>query len=116
MLGSGQDVYVIPERMRGLSNLYWRLRYCRDYDSAARRKWYRRIRVERDRLVSGGEDGEYVRLMCRWLADPREGPALARVMAYEQSALICRRFARSVATNPGESLSCAPMIVFPAIA
>lgn len=73
-----------PGWARTLSNLYWRLRNVRRHDSAGRRKWYRYIRRERDFLVENGVDAELVRLACRYLSKPVEGPALARLVAFER--------------------------------
>lgn len=73
----------LPAWASRLSNLYWRLRAARSWDSAARRKWYRYIRFERDDLVNLGIDAELVRLACRYFSDPRCGPALDRLVAFE---------------------------------
>lgn len=67
-----------------LSNLYYRLRGVRAYDTAGRRKWYRYIRSERDYLVGNGVDAELVRLACRYYAKPCDGPDLHRLIAFEQ--------------------------------
>lgn len=80
------DVPVLwnrPGWARTLSNLYWRLRNVRRHDMAGRRKWYRYIRAERDYLVEHGVDAELVRLACRYLSNPLEGPALSRLVAFE---------------------------------
>ena len=66
-----------------LRNLYWRLRSVRGFDEAARRKWYRRIKVERERLVETGCGAEHVRLYCRFLADPSRREREEALTRYE---------------------------------
>lgn len=73
----------VPGWARTLANLYWRLRAVRKYNQAARRKWYRYIRRERDYLEQQGVDSELVRLACRYLNRPQEGNALDRLLAFE---------------------------------
>lgn len=76
------DFRFVPEWADRLANLYWNLRYVRAYDEAARRKSYRRIKKEKDRLVGGGIDQEAVRLCCLLLADPRREERRARLFRY----------------------------------
>lgn len=45
------------------------LRYRRSWDTAARRKYYRRIAKEKRQLVEAGVDQEEVRLLCRYLSN-----------------------------------------------
>ena len=71
-----------------LCNLYCRLRAVRKWDQAGRRKWYRYIRAERDYLVEHGVDAELVRLACRYYSKPGEGPAMDRLVAYEQVVIM----------------------------
>ena len=67
-----------------LRQLYWRLRAIRAYDSAARRKWYRRIKIEKDRLENLGFSAEHLRLYCRYMANPLEQcNALDKLRAFE---------------------------------
>lgn len=47
------------------------LRNGRKWDQAHRRKYYRRIEAEKKRLIDSGVDPELVRLLCRYLANPR---------------------------------------------
>ena len=75
--------YDMPDWSGPVRNLYWFLRYRRQWNSAARRRYYRKIRVERDRLVASGIDAEWVRLFCRWQSN-LGGPAFRRLDAYER--------------------------------
>lgn len=77
-----EEEFRHPDGFGQLRWFYWSLRYLRAWDSAGRRKLYRRIRRERDRLVAAGADPEYVRLYCRWMANPVDGaPAFRRLLA-----------------------------------
>lgn len=73
---------MLPEWSGPVRNLYWMLRYRRAWDSAARRKYYRRIEVEKKRLIESGVDPEAVRLCCRYLANLQNRNAEARFKAY----------------------------------
>lgn len=76
--------YQQPDEFRQLAALYWKLRMIRPWDQAGRRRWYRAIRVERDRLEASGIDAELIRLYCRHMAAPvADSPALRRLMAYQ---------------------------------
>lgn len=76
--------YQHPDAFMVLRNLYWFLRYRRAWDQAARRKWYRRIKVERERLVNQGFSAEHVRLYCRYMSNPGpQSPALHRLEMFE---------------------------------
>lgn len=59
-----------PEYSAELRNLYWMLRYYRGRSSAARRRYYRYIEAEKNRLFLAGFDREEIRLLCRYLSDP----------------------------------------------
>nr|CRY95482.1 hypothetical protein [uncultured prokaryote] len=86
--------YRQPEQFRQLSSLYWKLRSLRVWDSAGRRKLYRYIRVERDRLVDSGMDAEHVRLFCRHMASSEpDSPCLRRLMAYEDMLSVWSKLA-----------------------
>ena len=63
-----------------LCQMYWHLRYCRDWDESGRVKWYRRIRKEKKRLILDGHHPEFIRLLCRHLANPRNLSPLARLL------------------------------------
>ena len=81
-------MHIFTTRVRNpfaeLRNLYWHLRRVRCFDSAARRKYYRRIRRERDRLVQSGYDRELVRLFCRYMSNPApDSPALVRLWSFD---------------------------------
>lgn len=62
---------ALPDWSASLRQLYWQLRWCRVYRYSEVRKSYRRIKRERRRLVAAGVDGEAVRLLCRYLSNPR---------------------------------------------
>ena len=71
----------MPEWTGTLRNLYWCLRYNR-FDQAARRRYYRKIEVEKKRLLETGVDAEELRLLCRFLANPRNRNAEERYYFY----------------------------------
>jgi hypothetical protein len=73
----------MPPWSSELCNLYYMLRYRRNYDSAARRKYYRYIAVEKKRLLNEGVDPELLRLFCRHLADTKNRYAERRFLAYQ---------------------------------
>lgn len=76
--------YRDPVAFSKLRQFYWQLRSIRAYDQAARRKWYRRIKTERERLASLGFSVEHLRLYCRYLARPFEqNKALHRLQTFE---------------------------------
>ena len=78
------NFYRHPVPFEGLRQLYWQLRSVRSFDNAGRVRFYRRIRMERDRLERLGFSVEHVRLYCRYLSNPvSQSPALARLMAFE---------------------------------
>jgi hypothetical protein len=66
-----------------LCNLYWRLRYCRQWNQACRRRYYRKMAVEKKRLEQEGVDRELVRLFCRHLSNPRNLFAEKRYKDFE---------------------------------
>ena len=72
---------MMPWTFAPLANLYWRLRDCRNWNAAKRRRMYRLIAVERKRLVESGQDAELVRLACRHLANPVQKAAERRYLA-----------------------------------
>jgi hypothetical protein len=47
---------------------YWRLRACR---GKARSTWYRKILIEKKRLLDAGVSCEALRLYCLWLVNPK---------------------------------------------
>lgn len=74
----------MPEWSGKLRTLYWFLRYHRKFSEAKRRKIYRQIAAEKKRLTESGVDAELVRLLCRWLANPRNQFTEARYLRYEK--------------------------------
>lgn len=82
---------IDPIEYATLRNCYWHLRAVRPYDQAARRKWYRRIEKEREKLIAAGASREHVRLYCRFLADPSRRE---RERALENYERMVREWAR----------------------
>lgn len=73
----------MPDWSATLRNLYWMLRYRRAFDSAHRRKYYRKIDKEKRRLIEQvGVDPEEIRLLCRYLANLQNRNAEMRWRAY----------------------------------
>jgi len=105
------NFYQHPEAFRNLRNTYVLLRLNRITNTAARRKYYRRIKAERERLESIGYIPEHLRLYCRYLSNPfPESPALKRLRAFEammvelarvQSTSFLNARTLVVHTNPG---------------
>lgn len=58
------------------------LRYYRGRSQAARRRYYRRILDEKNRLFSAGIDKREVLLLCRHLANPGDIHAKSAFLAY----------------------------------
>lgn len=50
-----------------LNNLYWRIQYTRN--KSEKRKFYRYVAAEKQRLIESGVDREELRLICRVLAN-----------------------------------------------
>lgn len=82
------EVYCIPMWSGAMANLYWQLRYCRRYDLAKRRRYYRYIAVERLRLEAEGHDKEHVRLLARYLSNPKNKLAQERCRSFEETGKI----------------------------
>lgn len=72
----------LPPYSAKLANLYWMLRYKRDRDQAARRRYYRYIEAEKNRLFSAGFDREEIRLLCRYLSNPHSKHAERAFLGY----------------------------------
>ena len=72
-----------------LRNLYWQIRYHRN--KSIRRKYYRYVFKEKQRLVELGMDREELRLICRVLANRLNQHAERRLEAYRET-LINNRF------------------------
>ncbi|WP_153111060.1 hypothetical protein [Propionivibrio limicola] len=78
----------MPDWSGDLRNLYWFLRYRRSWDSAGVRRYYRKIGKEKRRLLDEvGVDQEELRLLCRFLANPRNRRAEERWLAYRKLLL-----------------------------
>jgi hypothetical protein len=74
----------MPPKWAGkLLSLYWRLRACRAWDGARRRRYYRYIAQEKRRLLEDvGVDWEELRLLCRHLANLQNRHAERRWETY----------------------------------
>lgn len=59
----------LPAYASTLCNLYWQLRARRPFDLAKRRRIYRYLEAEKNKLFSQGYDKEEIRLLCRYLAN-----------------------------------------------
>jgi hypothetical protein len=103
--------YEHPEPFIQLRNFYWSLRNVRHYDTAARRKWYRRIEKERGRLADIGFSCEHVRLYCRYMSNPvPQSPALRRLETFEA---MLAEFARIQRAARGVSVHAVAEIALP---
>jgi len=68
-----------------LRNLYWFLRYQRVFQRSARRRYYRKIALEKKRLQEiEGVDQEEIRLLCRYLSNLKNKAAEQRYLAYSK--------------------------------
>lgn len=73
--------FRFPDWSTQLRQLYWWLRYLRPMDRAERTAQYRKIKIERLRLLRAGSNPEQIRLLCRLLKDPSK---VDRHDAYER--------------------------------
>lgn len=73
---------MLPTWSSRLANLYYLKRYCRKPDHACRRKAWRKIAVEKKRLLSEGVEYIELHLVCRYLTNPRNRNAQDRLRAY----------------------------------
>ncbi|MBX9849137.1 MAG: hypothetical protein K2X64_07575 [Rhodocyclaceae bacterium] len=85
-----------------LSNLYWQLRACRPWDSASRRRWHRRIRVEKHRLLHLGVPPIEVHLWSRHFVDPRNQNYRDRLNGY-YGGNIASRFSMGIGWPTSEA-------------
>lgn len=81
MIGRAVDE-LVRHRYTVLSNLYWQLRACRPWAQAMRRRWYRRIRAEKHRLLQDGVPPIEIHLWCRHFVDPRNENYRQRINGY----------------------------------
>lgn len=72
----------LPPYARELLNHYWMLRYHRSRSTAARRRYYRYIQAEKNRLFLAGFDKEEIRLICRYLSNPANNHAKTALLRY----------------------------------
>lgn len=80
----------LPTWSEKLRSHYWHLRYSRGWDAARVRKFYRRIKSEKDSLIRQGVNAELVRLLCRHLCNPKNEVALVRFWCYADSLAVVR--------------------------
>lgn len=80
----------IPAWAENLRSHYWQLRDSRGWNSARVRKFYRRIRSERDSLIRQGVNAELVRLLCRYLCNPSNEVSLIRFWCFADSLAVVR--------------------------
>lgn len=73
---------MLPEWSSQLANLYYRKRYCREHDHACRRKAWRKIAVEKKRLLSEGVEYIELHLVCRYLTNTGNRNAVDRLRTY----------------------------------
>lgn len=74
--------YTMPAWSSPLANLYWRLRNCRQWDSAGRRRYYRKIAVEKKRLLEAGVPYIELHLVTRVLTNPHNRNSCTRLRTY----------------------------------
>lgn len=72
----------LPSYASTLCNLYWQLRARRAYDLAKRRRLYRYIKAEKNKLFLAGHDKEEIRLLCRHLANTSDRHAKEALLRY----------------------------------
>lgn len=73
-----------------LHNLYWQIRYHRN--KSIKRKFYRYVFKEKQRLIESGMDREELRLICRVLAKRHCVHAERRLEAYRSIMIKGRIF------------------------
>lgn len=66
-----------------LNNLYWRIRYTRN--KSEKRKFYRYVAAEKQRLIESGVDREELRLICRVLVNRLNVHAERRLESYRKN-------------------------------
>lgn len=69
--------------LSNLRNLYWQIRYHRN--KSIKRRYYRYVFKEKQRLVESGMDREELRLICRVLANRLNVHAERRLEAYRKN-------------------------------
>ena len=74
----------LPDMFGKLYNLYWFIRYNRR-NKPVKRRYYRYVSKEKNRLIALGADAEEIRLLCRHLANPRCEQTEARLEAYRKT-------------------------------
>lgn len=73
---------MLPAWSGTLRNLYFSKRVCRPWDSAGLRKAYRKIAVEKKRLLLEGVPYIELHLVCRYLTNPRNENSSIRLQRY----------------------------------
>lgn len=72
---------MLPSWSGELANLYYRARSCRD--RACKQRYWRRIAVEKKRLLLGGVPYLELHLVTRVLARPADAGAVQRLRSYK---------------------------------
>lgn len=73
---------MLPQWETSLPNLYHGKRQCRSWDRACLVRNYRKILVEKKRLLAAGVPYIEVHLWCRYLTNPANRNAQARLENY----------------------------------
>jgi len=74
---------MLPEWSGTIRNLYWLKRACRSFDDAGRRRIWRKIAVEKKRLLIAGVPYIELHLVCRHLTNLRNRNAEDRLLRYQ---------------------------------
>lgn len=73
---------MLPVWSHALANLYYLKRWCRIPDHNCRRRAWRKIAVEKKRLLGEGVEYIELHLVCRVLTNPRNQNARDRLRTY----------------------------------
>lgn len=73
---------MLPDWSSTIRNLYWIKRACRTVDNPCRRRIWRRIAVEKKRLLTEGVPYIELHLVCRHLTNLQNRNAESRLKAY----------------------------------
>lgn len=73
---------MLPAWSAQLRNLYWIKRACRQPDNNCRRRIWRRIAIEKKRLLKAGVQYLELHLVCRVLTNPSNKSAEQRLRVF----------------------------------
>jgi hypothetical protein len=73
---------MLPNWANVLANLYYVKRWCRGPDDACRRRAWRKIAIEKKRLLGAGVEYIELHLVCRVLTNPLNQNARDRLRTY----------------------------------